>query len=167
MQNANTNDKAMVRCQTCEGLAMKLIQPSINTAAMRTVPRETNDCTVRALMAAAGISYDLAHATMAKHGRKFGKGTHHKTQVAAYAEHGGELRAIFGSTKGARYRANSVGDDVPHVEGITLGKLIEGIPMGRFVCIMRCHAFAIINRQLADGGALKAGTRIQAIYRFD
>lgn len=145
---------------------MKLIKPTINTQEMRTVSRETNDCTVRALMAAANIPYDVAHATMAKHGRKFGKGTTHRVQVAAYAEHGGELRAIFGNTKGARYRANIV-DDVPHVEGITLGKLIEGIPMGRFICIMRGHAFAIINRQLADGGSLKAGTRIQAIYRFD
>lgn len=145
---------------------MKLIYPTINTIKMRTVPRETNDCTVRALAAAAGISYDQAHATMAKHGRKFAKGTYHETQVKAYEEHGGELRAIFGTTKGAKYRANKT-EDVPHVEGITLGKLLERIPMGRFVCIMTGHAFAIVNRQLADGGPLKAGTRIQAIYRFD
>jgi hypothetical protein len=145
---------------------MNLIHPSINTVKMRTVSRETNDCTVRALMVAANISYDQAHATMAKHGRKFAKGTYHDTQVKAYEEHGGELRAIFGTTKGARYRANKV-ENVPHVEGITLGKLIDRIPMGRFVCIMNGHAFAIIDRQLADGGPLKAGTRIQAIYRFD
>lgn len=145
---------------------MNLIQPSINTVKMRTVSCETNDCTVRALMVAANISYDQAHATMAKHGRKFAKGTYHDTQVKAYEEHGGELRAIFGTTKGARYRANKV-ENVPHVEGITLGKLIDRIPMGRFVCIMNGHAFAIIDRQLADGGPLKAGTRIQAIYRFD
>lgn len=145
---------------------MSFIRPTINTLAMRTVPRETNDCTVRALAAAANISYDQAHATMAKHGRKFGQGTYHDTQVNAYEEHGGELRAIFGTTKGAKYRANKV-ENVPHVEGITLGKLMEKIPMGRFVCIMRGHAFAIVDRQLADGGPLKAGTRIQAIYRFD
>lgn len=144
----------------------KLIYPSINTSAMRTVSRETNDCTVRALMAAAGISYDLAHATMAKHGRSFGKGTKHATQMAAYAEHGGELRAIFGTTKGARFRANKV-ENVPHVEGITLGRLLTRIPMGRFICIMRGHAFAIVDRQLADGGPIPAGARIQAIYRFD
>jgi len=144
----------------------RLIHPAVNTQALRTVPRETNDCTVRALMAAANISYDQAHATMAKHGRRFGAGTRHNTQVAAYAEHGGELRAIFGSTKGARYRANHA-ENVPHVDGITLGKLIEKIPMGRFICIMRGHAFAIVGRQLYDGGALAAGTRIQAVYRFD
>jgi hypothetical protein len=145
---------------------MNLIYPSINTAKMRTVSRETNDCTVRALMAAANITYDQAHATMTKHGRKFGKGTYHDTQLKAYTEHRGELRAIFGTTKGARYRANKM-ENVPHVEGITLGKLLERIPMGRFVCVMTGHAFAIIDRQLADGGPLKAGTRIQAIYRFD
>lgn len=145
---------------------MKLIKPSINTIEMRTVPRETNDCTVRALMAAAGISYNEAHETMRRHGRINRHGTRHDTQVAAYAEHGGELRAIFGSTKGARYRANK-SDNVPHVDGITLGTLMKEIPMGRFICIMRGHAFAIVNRQLADGGALRAGTRIQAVYRFD
>lgn len=144
----------------------KLIYPSINTVAMRTVSRETNDCTVRALAAAANIPYSVAHATMAKHGRKFGQGTLHALQVKAYAEHGGKLRAIFGTTKGAAYRANIV-KDVPHVDGITLGRLLEEIPLGRFVCMMRGHAFAIIDRKLADGGPLKAGTRIQAIYRFD
>lgn len=142
------------------------IIPVIDTNKLRTVSRETNDCTVRALAAAANIPYDQAHATMAKHGRIFGKGTYHHTQVKAYEEHGGKLRAIFGTTKGAKYRADNV-KDVPHVEGITLGRLIKEVPMGRFVCIMRGHAFAIVDRQLADGGPLKAGTRIQAIYRFN
>lgn len=145
---------------------MKLIHPVINTLQLRTVPRETNDCTVRALAAAARIPYEVAHATMAKHGRKQFKGTYHETQVKAYAEHGGELRAICGSTRGARYRSRN-SDNVPHVDGITLGKLLERIPMGRFVCIVDGHAFAIIDRQLADGSPLRAGTRIQAIYRFD
>lgn len=145
---------------------MRSIQATINTIAMRSVPRETNDCTVRALAAAANISYAAAHATFAKHGRTNGKGTSHDVQMLAYTEHGGELRAIFGSTKGARYRANKV-ENVPHVEGITLGKLMEKIPMGRFICIMRGHAFAIVDRQLADGGSLRCGTRIQAVYRFD
>jgi len=145
---------------------MSYISPAINTIALRTVSRETNDCTVRALMAAADISYAQAHATMAKHGRKNGTGTTHRVQLDAYTEHGGQLRAIFGSTKGAKYRAN-IAKDVPHVEGITLGRLIAEIPMGRFICIMRGHAFALIDRKLADGGPLKAGTRIQAIYRFE
>jgi hypothetical protein len=145
---------------------MAYIKATINTVELRTVPRETNDCTVRALAAAAQIPYDVAHATMANYGRRFGKGTVHSTQVKAYAEHGGQLRAIFGTTKGASYRAYSA-KDVPHVDGITLGRLINEIPMGRFICIMRGHAFAIVDRQLADGGALKSGTRIQAIYRFD
>lgn len=142
------------------------IQAQINTVALRTVPRETNDCTVRALMAAANISYDAAHSLMAKHGRKFGKGTYHETQVKAYEEAGGDLRAVFGTTKGAKYRANKT-KDVPHQKGITLASLLAEIPNGRFVCIMRGHAFAIIDRQLADGGSLPGGSRIQAIYRFD
>lgn len=94
------------------------------------------------------------------------KGTYHETQRKAYAEHGGELRAICGSTRGARYRARN-SDNVPHVEGITLAKLLTTIPMGRFICIVNGHAFAIVDRQLADGSPLRAGTRIQAIYRFD
>jgi hypothetical protein len=138
----------------------------INTVALRTVPRETNDCTVRALTAAANIPYEQAHALMAKHGRKFGKGSYHETQAKAYTEAGGELRAIFGTTKGAKYRAHTA-KDVPHQEGITLGTLIAEIPNGRFVCIMRGHAFAIVDKQLADGGSLPSGSRIQAVYRFD
>lgn len=145
---------------------MAYIRAAVDTLALRTVPRETNDCTVRALAAAANIDYSLAHRLMAKHGRQFGQGTRHECQLKAYTEAGGELRAIFGHDKGAKYRAR-LSPDVPHVEGITLKVLLEQIPMGRFVAIVRQHAFAIIDRQIADSGALKAGTRINAIYRFD
>ena len=35
---------------------------------------ETNDCTVKAVAIAAGVSYETAHAACALHGRNFGKG---------------------------------------------------------------------------------------------
>lgn len=142
------------------------IYPAINTLQLRDVAGETNDCTVRAFAAAANIPYTEAHAIMAKHGRKFGDGTRHATQIKAYAEKGGKLKAIFGNTRGARFRAHSE-PHVPHEKGITLKTLLDEIPLGRFVCLMRGHAFAIIDRELADGGALPGGTRITAIYRFD
>ena len=144
---------------------MATIKPAFNTINLRTIKGETNDCTVRAFAAAADIPYEKAHAIMSKHGRGFGRGTFHATQVKAYAEAGGVLRAIFGTTKGARYRARQE-PTVPHEAGITLQTLMEEIPMGRFVCLQRGHAFAIIDKQLADGGALPAGTKITAIYRF-
>ena len=143
-----------------------LIYPTIDTLKLRTVSRETNDCTVRAFAAAAQLPYEKAHAIMAKHGRKFGDGTRHDTQVKAYAEAGGKLKAIFGKTNGAKFRAKKA-PHVPHEAGITLKTLLDEMPLGRFVCFMRGHAFAIIDRQLADGAPLPAGTRITAIYRFD
>lgn len=142
------------------------IYPAIDTSKLRDVPRETNDCTVRAFAAAANIPYSEAHAIMAKHGRRFGDGTRHETQIKAYAEKGGKLKAIFGNTNGARYRAHRE-PHVPHEKGITLKTLLDEMPLGRFVCLMRGHAFAIIDRQLADGCSLPAGTRITAVYRFD
>lgn len=143
------------------------INPEINTNTLRTVAGETNDCTVRALAAAADIHYSLAHLLMAKHGRKPRKGTYHETQVKAYTEAGGRLAAIVGNTKGARYRARMVEDAVPHLKGMTLKTFLESTPTGRFVCIMRGHAFAVVEGKLADAGPLRAGVRIQAIYRFD
>lgn len=145
---------------------MAYIRAAVDTLALRTVPRETNDCTVRALAAAANIDYSLAHRLMAKHGRQFGQGTRHECQLKAYTEAGGELRAIFGRDNGARYRAR-MSPDVPHEPGITLKVLLSEIPLGRFICIVRQHAFAIVDRKIADSGLLKAGTRINAIYRFD
>lgn len=141
------------------------IRATINTINLRTIQGERNDCTVRAFAAAADIPYEKAHAIMSKYGRGFGKGTNHATQVKAYSEAGGELRAIFGTTKGAKFRAHKE-PTVPHEAGITLQTLMAQIPMGRFVCFQRGHAFAIIDKQLADSGALSAGTKITAIYRF-
>ena len=145
---------------------MATIKATINTINLRTIQGERNDCTVRAFAAAANIPYDKAHAIMSKHGRGFGKGTHHATQVKAYGEAGGKLRAIFGTTISAKYRARQE-PTVPHEAGITLQTLMAQIPMGRFVCVQRGHAFAIIDRQLADGFDLPGGTKIAAIYRFD
>lgn len=42
----------------------------------RSVAGERNDCTVRALTLATHLTYEQAHALMAKHGRKNGHGAH-------------------------------------------------------------------------------------------
>ncbi len=38
--------------------------------------RETNDCAVKAVATVCGVSYEVAHATLEKFGRKNGKGAH-------------------------------------------------------------------------------------------
>lgn len=57
----------------CENLTMSNLFVEMHCQA--TVQREDNDCTVKALAAACGISYDVAHEALARAGRKPRRGS--------------------------------------------------------------------------------------------
>jgi hypothetical protein len=52
---------------------------------------EKRDCAVKAVALICGVDYDTAHATLAKHGRIEGRGTHMNITEAACAELGHPL----------------------------------------------------------------------------
>lgn len=55
---------------------------------------ETNDCTVKAIALVTGATYVEAHAALAKHGRKNGKGCCQSVQNAALRDLGYKLTAV-------------------------------------------------------------------------
>lgn len=92
---------------------------------------EHNDCTVRALANATGLSYHDAYTLAADAGRKPGRGIHSKVLIA---------RAKL---RGLRFRKLRFGQR-------TVARFIREYPRGRFYVHVYAHAFAIVNGDVSD-----------------
>lgn len=100
-------------------------------------PRQTNDCTVVALAHATGLPYDECYDTLAKAGRKCGRGFG-LTKWAAKASLGGwRFRQMsFPATKGMR-RVNPATFALKH-------------PEGRFILRVSKHVMACVDGVIVD-----------------
>ena len=97
------------------------------------VPRETNDCTVRAFAAALDTDYGKAHRLCRESGRKNRRG--HWTQaIAKYVNTAWKA--------GIR--------EVKLAPRPTLREFITAHPKGRYVVTVRGHALAVINGVASD-----------------
>lgn len=117
---------------------------------------ETNDCAVRAMANAFGISYERAHAAMKANGRKDRKGAYNLTiHNAITQEHGGK-RAV---------QLNHIGTGKDQRQ-VTIGTFCKFRTTGSYYCIVRGHAFAIVDGVVQDAFKNKAGKRIYRAYEI-
>ena len=124
---------------------------------------ERNDCVVRAMASTFGLSYDVAHKFVAdEFGREPRKGTF-GTAVKLKSR----IRDVMGTKYkiipvtdllypgSTRHQANG-GKPVP----ITLSVFLERFPKGRFMVIVKGHAFSVIDGVVIgnenDGKRLRA-----------
>ena len=126
---------------------------------------ETNDCTVKALMVAAGVPYRDAHTFMAAQGRQARKGTYMSVQLLTWAR---EKKVIFGyrvtqvdAYRRADYRT---GGWIKPTLAATMSKLNSG----RFIVIKSRHAIGVVDGVIHDHPSI-AGTRARVIaaYKFE
>lgn len=111
--------------------------------------RETNDCTVRALAAASGATYNDAHAALAKHGRPHRKGPPAK-RVYAHGRYHIDCPALrkaaldLGCTwkvlEPAEYQAKTM----------TTATRDRRLAKGHFICMVRGHVAAVVNGEVID-----------------
>ncbi|UCD25349.1 MAG: hypothetical protein JSW51_05375 [Gemmatimonadota bacterium] len=107
---------------------------------------ELNDCTVKAIAAACGVSYGKAHRTLTKLGRLRRRGAT-VTQINA------ALDAIMGTDTNVieSYRGSSI--------GLTLNRFRKAHPTGSYIICSRGHAMAVVEGELIDWTADTAGRR--------
>lgn len=98
-------------------------------------PRQTKDCTVRALALARGLSYDEAYDLLMAAGRGCSRGFHlgDWLKVQSWAK-----KTSFQAIKGQK-RMNPVRFCAEH-------------PTGTFICKAAKHVFAVIDGVLLDDG---------------
>jgi hypothetical protein len=124
---------------------------------------ERNDCVVRAMASTFGLSYDSAHKFVANEfDREIGKGTF-GTAV--------KLKCRVHDVMGIKYKIIPIADllypgSTRHQANggkpvsITLSIFLERFPKGRFMVIVKGHAFSVINGVVigneSDGKRLRA-----------
>ena len=112
---------------------------------------EHNDCTLRATVAATGLSYVKVHAAFAKAGRKPCRGTYKLTQHAAWEWLG--YRAVRTAHD---ERARTLG---------SLAKLLAKIEdTAPLIVYVRRHMLAFVNTRASE--YYKPGTRIRSTWRL-
>jgi len=126
---------------------------------------ERNDCTVRALACAKGISYDEAHAHMKAHGRVDRKGVHTLPLYNAYAAAGFELTAIYGTTNKARYM-HGLFPSVKRHSGASVKKVLPSLNKGRYIVGMLGHVFAVVDGVVMDYSYVPTGRYVTDIYKL-
>jgi hypothetical protein len=125
---------------------------------------ETNDCTVRALAAASGASYEEAHAALAKHGRPYRKGptatwiySHGRRYIdcPALRKAALDLGCSWKVLEPTEYKAKTM----------TTAARDRHLASGRFICMVRGHVAALVDGEVIDW---TAGRRhqIKEVYKL-
>lgn len=123
-----------------------------------TVPGERNDCSVRALMTVTGRTYMESHALHAGSlGRRTGKAT--RTYGLVKALDAGEVLGVKLS--------RTHGQGFSHSGRVTLARFCAENPRGRFYCLIRGHAFAVVDGALVDTWRVRPGSLIWAAWRAE
>ena len=117
---------------------------------------ETNDCAVRAMANAFGISYERAHAAMKAAGRKDRKGTYNLTIHNTITQEYDGKKAV---------QLNHIGTGKDQRQ-VSIGTFCKYRTTGSYYCIVRGHAFAVVNGVVQDAFKNKAGRRIYRAYEI-
>ena len=146
--------------------AHRIIYPTAKGVGSR--PDDNNDCTVRAVVNAFGFEYQKVHDVLEFYGRKTGHGAKNQVWIPAYKQLGMEPIGSYGKCRNAwaeRYTFGCKGISVPELPGITIKSFLKKHPGGRFVCMSRRHAFAIVDGALIDHTNLLINTRITVAFK--
>lgn len=125
-----------------------------------------NDCSVRALSNASGIPYETSEAMHKRNGRVDNKGTTPAVLHKTYAEAGFELQGVYGDTQQAWFLRNVFKtNDKQDNKGTTLAKFVQQHKTGTYICLIRGHAFAVVDGAIIDNQHLLAGKRVVAVFK--
>lgn len=144
----------------------------INVAATgATKHGEENDCVVRAIVNASGRDYDCVHAFLKTEGRKDRRGTNIEAMISAFHKFDFKFVGTFGTTVVAKSSIHFIKKRYTistgyHNKSITLEKLMQSLPYGRFVAIIRGHAVAIVNGKLIDTHDNPRQARVAMLFQF-
>lgn len=115
-------------------------------------PRQTNDCTVRAIALATGADYDFAYDTLKEAGRKCSRGFHFRKWAKDQSFNGFTFEWMaFPAVKGER-----------RMNPMSFYKLF---PQGRYIAKTARHVFAVIDGVVHDSWEQRADRCIYGCWK--
>ena len=118
--------------------------------------KETNDCTVRALVNSAGIPYAEAHKLMKKHGRR----DRHGATMTSIKNCLMEFNATRVERIGAKWEFEGKGRKV------SLKTFCKFFNKGSYYVVLNTHALAVVDGIIHDSFQNLAGRRIDAVWKM-
>lgn len=98
-------------------------------------PRERNDCVVRAMAAVTDLTYDQAHALLARYGRRNGGRMRYPVWQKAFADLG--------------YTLTDMRAEIPGATIVTVMRSMWARP-GRYLVHVRGHVMAVVHGKAHD-----------------
>lgn len=134
-------------------------------ASGNTSPVEKNDCTVRALSNAAGVTYESAHEFMRVYaGRVSRRGSTVSNLTKAYERVGAKNITFSGKY---RYWCSKFANNCSVTDkGLTLKTFLANNPIGRFVVVVTGHAVCVVDGRLVDTTRVSGKKHVIASYDF-
>jgi len=130
--------------------------------------REKNDCSVRAAAFATGETYKNAYELMEKLGRRKDRGMS-TLSLSQLLDKGDLLGHKVTKVSGINYSfCRSLSEDNPQRGNeMTLAVFIRLHPIGRFYCLYRGHAVAVVDGVVKDTFQNLPGRRIFAAWQVE
>lgn len=127
--------------------------------------RERNDCSVRALAAAAGVTYTRAYKALAKAGRKKGKGSYLSQWIRYGKIPGFTFEQVL--PRSVMFSTAVCGKAIYHPEPPrpTLKQFICRHSEGTYLVVQRGHAFAVRNSVVIDANRPGPRVRVQQAWK--
>ena len=126
--------------------------------------KDKNDCAIRAIANVSPTPYPELRQRMMELGRRVNRGTPWTALNKMYKEQGARDITIWG--KAGRKIERWTDYDRKVETGISVANFIKAHQTGRYIVVIRKHAFALINGQIVDYVNNKAKSRVMASYYF-
>lgn len=118
--------------------------------------QEQNDCSVRSIANASGVSYGGVHTLLKSLGRKDGDTTSDRNVAIACVTLGGKLK-LFQIDFQEQYQ----------VVQRTLKRYLPYLQTGNFVVITSQHSFAMVNGDIIDNQEIDESEIVTCVYEFN
>lgn len=129
--------------------------------------KENNDCGVRALAAAAGVSYTQAYKALELAGRQKKRGSYLSRWIRMGMIHlpGIRFEVMFDREIMVGFRPGSYGVCREVTPAPTLKQFVKANPTGNFLVTQTGHAFAVRNGVVIDANRPGARVRVKQAWR--
>lgn len=131
------------------------------------IPETKNDCTIRAVANATGISYDtILRFCKENLSYKEGKGLFTKEVLTLFKEFGLTFLGSVGTTKQALFFKKYT-EDAAELPGATVEKALKIYSQGTYIFCVTGHVFCVKDANIIDiGGSTNKNLRVVAVWKF-
>lgn len=133
-----------------------MIKPTHKGVTTPSSYQEQNDCSVRSIANASGVSYIGAHTLLSSLGRQSGCTTSDRNVAIACVTLGGKLK-LFQNDYIEQYQ----------VVAKTLKRYLPYLQTGKFVVIMSNHTFCLTDGCIIDDRNINENEIVTCVYEFN